>query len=121
MSLVSDYIQQVLNAGHVARIDQFLAPNFVSHTAPPGQSGDRESVKHGIAQLGGQFEWRIDHEMPEGDRIIVRWTAYTTSPHEPYANGRSIYRVENGKIVEHWCEPDGDPEPWVGGHTGDYP
>jgi len=52
----------------------------------------------------------------EGDKVVVRWTSRGTQQGELMgipptgkqfsATGIEIYRLEGGKIVEHWLESD---------------
>jgi predicted ester cyclase len=60
---------------------------------------------------------RTDDLIAEGDRVVERWTNWGTHTGASFMNtpatgkkfnvsGISIYRIANGKIVEHWGEFD---------------
>jgi steroid delta-isomerase-like uncharacterized protein len=116
------FIEEGLNGGDLAVIEEVVADDFVSHPLPPCQAPGRAGVTQFAAeQRGGAPDWHITIAdiFAEGDRVAVRTTAGGT-PTRPYfglpAAGRqleiswiAIYRVEGGKIAERWTEAD-----WVG-------
>ena len=75
-----------------------------------------------MAHMGGIASFPDMHVttedlIAEGDKVVERWTnsgSYTGAPFfgaPPNGNkfsvgGISIYRIENGRIVEHWGEMD---------------
>jgi steroid delta-isomerase-like uncharacterized protein len=112
--LVKKVLTEVWDQGHYEAVDQYFAEDFVDHT--PGFSGpDREGQKH-VAEV-----WRKAFPdlkttpadvMVEGDRVVLHY--HSVGTHEGdlmgiqpthkkvCAGGMSIYRVENGKLKEHW-------------------
>jgi steroid delta-isomerase-like uncharacterized protein len=113
--LTSRFIEEVLNTGDMALADDFLSPDFIEHSAPPGFPGNREGVKMVFKMLHDafpDFEYIIEDTVAEGDMVVHRITARGTMEGplmDMPATGKSaswpeihIARVKDGKIVEHW-------------------
>jgi len=111
----------VVNQQDWQRFDELVAPNFVRHSSTFGQSQicSRDQLRE---YLAGEFKTFPDaHEtinllVAEGDKVAVhshcRGTQLGTMGSFPpsgrilSADFMSIYRVENGRIVEAWVEWD---------------
>jgi steroid delta-isomerase-like uncharacterized protein len=115
-------VQRVFEAYEAAderAIREDLAPDFVSHSAPPGFSADAD----GFVQLAKHMK----AGMPDGkltiqdifaaaDKVAVRFTHEGTQQGELFgvpASNRAvtvraieIYRLSGGKIAEYWGEYD---------------
>jgi steroid delta-isomerase-like uncharacterized protein len=96
-----------------------LAPDFVSHSAPPGFAEDAD----GFVQLAKHMKAGVPdgkltiHDMfAAGDKVAVRFTHAGTHQGELFgvpASNRTvtiraieIYRLSGGKIAEYWGEYD---------------
>jgi len=114
-SLVVRFVEEMLNRQNPAIIEELIAPDFVDHDAPPGQTAGPEGVKRTlklVRECLGDFEVLTDDIIAEGDRVVTRHTAEAThiGPFLGFApTGRrlrwtaiSIYRVGDGKIAERW-------------------
>jgi steroid delta-isomerase-like uncharacterized protein len=114
-------LEEAWQANDMAVVDQLLAPDLVSHDAPPGMPPGREGAKAAHQMAMTSFPDRsmtIEDVVAEGDRVSVRTTIRgTNNGGVPWlgvpANGKpveiesiSIYRVANGRIVEHWGQND---------------
>jgi steroid delta-isomerase-like uncharacterized protein len=115
----SRFVDEVVNRGNVALIDELLAPDFVDRTPAPGLPPDREGVKAFFAMLRVAFpdlHSTIDDQIAEGDKVVQRTTAHGTMKGDfagMPASGKSatwqaihILRFEDGKTVEHWDVTD---------------
>ncbi len=100
-------------------IDEIVDPNFVSHSAPPGLAPGIEGVRQWAALFRQAFPdiWSTaDDVIVEGDRVVERFTSGGTHKGEFFGipstgvsgsiTGINIFRVANGKIVEHWGNSD---------------
>jgi steroid delta-isomerase-like uncharacterized protein len=109
------FIDEVVNAGNVAVIDELSSPNFVDHTAPPGVPPTAEGTKVFLAMLRAAFpdlHATIEDQVAEGDRVVQRVTTHGTmsgdfqgmpaSGKEATWSGIHITRFADGKAVEHW-------------------
>jgi predicted ester cyclase len=106
-------------AGNWDVLDEFLAPNFVSHGGlPPGIRGDRDGVKKAAEMFRRAAPGRheIVDQLAEGDRVVSRIRGIGRHMGEEFgvpASGNDLdlegvvmHRIESGKIVEHWALVD---------------
>jgi steroid delta-isomerase-like uncharacterized protein len=111
-----------LNERNVEAAVAGLAEDFVNHGALPGAQG-RDAVPRLVGMLWKampDLKYRIDDVIAEGDRVVCRvtMTGTHTGPfefkHMPFpATGREVvteqihvFRIANGKAVEHWLGRD---------------
>ena len=114
-------LEEAWEANDLATVDALLAPDLVSHDSPPGAPQGREGAKAAHQMAMTSFPDRsmtIEDVVGDGDRVAVRTTIRGTNTGGlPWMgvppNGKqveiesiSIYRVANGKIVEHWGQND---------------
>jgi steroid delta-isomerase-like uncharacterized protein len=120
-ALVRRYIEAVdaNQSGGWDFLDEFLAPDFVSHGGlPPGVGSDREAVKQ-AAELFRQAtpgKHVIVDQIAEGDRVVsrIRGSGQHVGDHlgipasgsAVEVDGVVIHRIKDGKIVEHWALVD---------------
>jgi predicted ester cyclase len=100
-------------------IDEFIDPNQVDHSAPPGLPGGIE----GARQFAGMFltafpdlHFMVEDMIAEGDKVVARITMSGTQqgafmgipPTGKHVTWTTIdiNRVAGGKSVEHWMEMD---------------
>ena len=105
--------RELLRTRDLDRVDEFFAPDFVSHNTPPGLPEGVEGVKRFFAMFRdalGDLDVSVDELVAEGDRVAVATTTTGTHQGELFgiaATGRRVavtgidlVRVD-GKIVEH--------------------
>lgn len=111
-------IDAACKTGNAKILDEFLAPDFVTHTPFPGMPPTREGVKQifmaFVASAPGSHV--VEDLIAEGDKVVGRITANGTHEGELLGvprtgkqirmTGMTIWRIANGKIVEHWSEID---------------
>jgi steroid delta-isomerase-like uncharacterized protein len=113
------FLEEVVNRGNVAVIDELSGADFVDHQAPPGVPPNKEGIKIFITMFRAAFpdlHYTLDDSIAEGDRVVQRTTAHGTMKGDFMgmpASGKSatwseihITRFENGKAVEHWAVVD---------------
>jgi steroid delta-isomerase-like uncharacterized protein len=111
----SRFVEEVLNRGNLAVIDEESSPNFVDHSTPPGVPATNEGIKMFITGFRTAFpdlHYTIDDTIAEGDKVVQRTTARGTMKGDFQgmpASGKPatwseihIVRFENGKAIEHW-------------------
>jgi len=102
------FLEEVINRGNVAAIDELSSPNIVDHTAPPGVPAGNEGFKMFITTFRAAFpdlHYTVDDEIAEGDKIVQRTTARGTMKGDFQgmpASGKTATWSENGKAIEHW-------------------
>ena len=124
---------EVQNAGTVEAMLAFWSPSAVNHAGLSKNAPVSPALAPGLAGLRRVFEslktafpdrrWEVEDMIAEGDRVVCRMTVSGTHQGVPAApveggprlqritpTGRHyevqhihIFRVEDGKIVEHWA------------------
>lgn len=112
--------------GDFAIADELIAPDFVAHFAPAGNSPTEVRGPEGLTSwIGGATAAFRDHEFAtivgpivDGDMIAGRWVFRGTyqggfpgaSPEAVGTlveyEGTDIIRIEDGQIVEYWLSAD---------------
>jgi predicted ester cyclase len=105
-------------------LDKMLAPDFVSHTAAPGQQLDRESYMRHAAESVSAFSdvrFVMEDQVAAGDKVVsrisgrgthVRSELLGTTPTgtEIASIAIFIHRISEGKISEEWGAGTGRSE-----------
>lgn len=112
-------VEEGLNKGNMAIVDETVAANAVDHALPPGLPQTREGFKLFFTAFRVAFpdlRYVIDQEIAEGDKVVHRITGHGTMKGEfqgmkPTGKHGTwtemhIVRMEGGKIAEHWANVD---------------
>jgi predicted ester cyclase len=118
--LVRRALEEIYAKGHLELADELIHPNFVDHQpAHPERPSGPESVKQTVQELQstfGELRFEVEDEIAEGNKVVqlATFSGRHTGPlmgHEP--TGREfavrhvyIWRIADGKIVEHWGSRD---------------
>src|SRR5829696_9954372 len=108
----------------LAALDKMLAPDFVSHTAAPGQQLDRESYMRHAAESVSAFSdvrFVIEDQVAAGDKVVTRISGRgtyarsellgtTPTGTEIASIAIFIHRISEGKISEEWGAGTGRSE-----------
>ena len=113
--LVERMHAELLERRDPAAVDEYFAPDFVSHNLPPGFPPGSEGVRQFFTTFAGALrdvKVTIDTIVAEGDLVAVRTTTRGThtgalfgipaSGRQLAIDGTDIVRVEDDRIVEHW-------------------
>jgi steroid delta-isomerase-like uncharacterized protein len=106
--------------GNLDIVDELCAPNYIDHAPPlPGMPAGNAGVREANQQLRAAFPDTvhiIEDQVAEGDKVVTRLRARGTFANEILgipANGKvieitgiTIHRLEGGKLIEHWANPD---------------
>ena len=108
------------NTNKLDQLDQIVEASLITHNLlpglPPGLEGGKMAHMGGVASFP-DLQVKTEDLIAEGDKVVERWTqsgTYTgasfmgapVSGRQFSVTGTSIYRIMNGKIVEHWGEMD---------------
>jgi predicted SnoaL-like aldol condensation-catalyzing enzyme len=118
--LVRTFIEEVFNKRQPSEADRFLVANFIEHNPnlPQGLEGRKRFVS---AVLAGFSDYRgeIVEILAEGDKVVVRtqWSGTQDGPFlglPPSGNKvrfstADFFRIEGGKVAEHWDVVDSLP------------
>jgi steroid delta-isomerase-like uncharacterized protein len=103
-----------------AAMREFVTPDFIDHDPMPGApAGTREGVTQGIVflmSMFGDLTLEVDELLADGDKVIAR-TTWRGTPQRSFMGRPAadkvltmgsihIFRVANGKLVEHWAQQD---------------
>jgi steroid delta-isomerase-like uncharacterized protein len=112
--LVRQLYDEVFNQQNDVPLAELATPEYVEHDPLPGQGEGLPGLTERVRMLTTAFAPRfaVHDVLAEGDRVMVRWTQTGTHVGEfagiP-ATGRSfqiagidVYRVEAGRLAEHW-------------------
>jgi steroid delta-isomerase-like uncharacterized protein len=115
---VRRFISEVFEKGSFESVDELVSPEFVPHSWPsvkPGTESLKQAMKRVFSGVA-QPTMKIEDMIAEGDRVAVRLTAQATQKGEFMGipgTGRKysisethIFRIKDGKIVEHWRDAD---------------
>lgn len=118
-SIVRRY-QEAYNTNNLNALNHIVAPDFVSHSLapglPPGMQGGNLIHQMTMAAMP-DYQVVIEDLMGEGDKVVARFTMTGThtgteflglppSGRQINVTGISIFRIADGKIVEHWANED---------------
>jgi predicted ester cyclase len=118
--LVRRALEEVYNTGNLELADEFFHPSFVNHAPahpdlPVGPDSVRQTLR-GLHSTFGDLHFEIEAEIAEGDMVVQRVTMSgrhigPLMGHEPTgrefgARQTHMWRVADGKIVEHWGTRD---------------
>jgi steroid delta-isomerase-like uncharacterized protein len=117
--LVKRFVDEVFGLGRLDSIDELVAPDFVSHTfgfTDDGRAKLRAAAERVHAALT-DVDFAVEDMVAEDDRVAVRLTSNATVVDEfmgvpaagkQYSIGEiHVFRVADGRIVEHWHQLDG--------------
>jgi predicted SnoaL-like aldol condensation-catalyzing enzyme len=114
--LVVEFCETAFNRKDFEAARGYFGPQFIDHD-PAAPADGIEGMKRFLNFLRSKFplaNYEIKRVFADGDFVIV----HTHGVREPGTPGRAIvdiFRLENGKIVEHWDVvqdiPDHSPNP----------
>ena len=106
--LVYDMYRIVLQGGHADRAGEFIAEDYVQHNpnAAQGLTGVQDYIRktRPARAIEERLELPLIHLMAEGDYVQ---TAFVRAEQDAagetyYTTWFDLYRIEDGKIAEHW-------------------
>ena len=100
-------------------LEEFIAADFVSHSTPPGIDPGIADVRQWVGIFHNAFpdmDGGVDQVVVEGNKVAVRFIGTGTHQGDLFgipptgkaikSTGINIFRIEDGKIVEHWNNAD---------------
>ena len=115
--IVVDFYEKGLNQKDFDAAAKYFGPRYVQHN--PGAADGPEGFKRLVTFLKEKFpnaHSEIKHVYADGDIVIL----HVHSVREPGQRGRAIvdiFKLENGKIVEHWDVVQDIPETSANSNT----
>jgi predicted SnoaL-like aldol condensation-catalyzing enzyme len=112
--LVADFYQQLFGDKDISSIDRYVADDYIQHN--PGLKDGKEALKEGAAQwFKGAPKEKIDiqHISAEGNLVYIHTKANRGTK---VVSVLDIFKVEGGKILEHWDIIQDVPEKSANSH-----
>jgi len=118
-TLVKEFIAQIWNNQRFEMLSDFLHPDFTDHSLPAALPPTKEGTKKWIINTGISFEHKtsIEEQVTEGNKSIVKvklnlkhigpWRGIQPTGIELYTVGYRYFKIQDGKIIEHWALIDG--------------
>jgi len=112
-------LDEIFEQGNLAASDELLHPEFVNHEAPEGAPQGPDGLEETVTWLRGLWgpmHFDIEDEIAEGDKVVARVTMH--GRHVGEFLGRPptgkefatkqihIWRVQDGRVIEHWSVRD---------------
>jgi predicted SnoaL-like aldol condensation-catalyzing enzyme len=100
---IAAFYDAVLNQKDFDRASQYLGPRYTQHnpTAADGPEGLKGFINNFLKEKFPNNKSEIKRIFADGDYVIV----HVHAVREPGTRGNAIvdiFRLENGKVVEHW-------------------
>lgn len=111
-ALVQQFYEVVINQKNLAALNQFVAPNAVNHTVPSGlpQGPNQFLTMHLNAFPDANVT--VEDLLADGDKVVAlvsisgthrgAFRAVSATGKPITVMGIHIFRIVNGKMVEHW-------------------
>jgi predicted ester cyclase len=112
-------LEELFEKGNFDALDELIHPDFVNHEAPPDNPQGPEGLKETVSWLRGLWgpmRTEIEDEICEGDKVVARVTVHgrhlgeflgkAPTGKEYAVEHIHIWRLEEGKVIEHWSVRD---------------
>ena len=111
-------LEELFERGNLDPVDELIHPELVNHEAPPDNAQGPEGLKETVSLRGlwGPMHADIEDELCEGDKVVARVTMHGRHVGEFLgkpptgkkftAEQIHIWRVMDGKVIEHWSVRD---------------
>jgi predicted ester cyclase len=120
-AIVRRFIHEGVIGGNLALLDELCSPDCINHAATPdarhGMAGAKKVVGFSRAAMPDQ-RWTNEMLIAEGDLVVMHGIREATWQADafrgvPTPKGKAIavelvhiFRIRDGKIVEHWAVRD---------------
>jgi len=112
--IVRRWIEEVINTGDIARIDEFVAPDYVEvHDGVAHQVGPDGASEHvlGVRRTYPDLRVTVERQIAEGEWVATvitargthagEWLGIDPTGEQVQITGVNVDRVVDGLIVEH--------------------
>jgi predicted ester cyclase len=119
-SVIAAFIEQIWNQQQFDQLPFFLHPGFTDHSLPVPFPDNVQGLQQWIQATSQSFDHHttIEQQITEGDRSVVKinmqlthigeWRGLAPTGKIASAKGFRLFRVHDGKIIEHWGLLDGN-------------
>lgn len=116
-ALVRRYVEEVLSANRMEKLDEMLGPDFTDST--PGALGSEtgpdviRAAQGRIRALFPTVQYQVEDLVAEGDKVVARYTVRAATKEEEgipsqkvEIMGMTLFRIADGRIREVWIIND---------------
>ena len=120
--LVREFLGEAWGKGNMAAVDELMAADYVEHPSPSNLPAGTEGLKQLISAYRTAFpdlKVTLDDIFAEGEMVAFRWSVSGThlgewlgippTGNHVAANGITVFRISEGKVVESWTSIDLSP------------
>lgn len=102
LDFVLEMYHKVLIAMDSSQVDRYFPPDYIQHSslAPPGLSALKAFLDK-VRVESPEARQEIKRAFVDGDYVVVH-THVIRWPGDPGLAAADFFRVENGRIAEHW-------------------
>lgn len=114
--LVYDFWREIIDAGHVDLADKYLAESYIQHNpnVPTGRAGFVEYFSKFDFAKPKPIEPKVKAPLvsivAEGNLVVLSFVSERADPKDSTKKYTTtwfdMFRIENGKIAEHWDSAD---------------
>ena len=99
--LVTTAYQRIFGDQDATAVDEYISKDFIQHnpTTPDGPEGVKQVLQMLASQGVPKQKIEFKHVMAEGDTVMLHSRYEMAGTEWRFLD---IYRVKNGKLVEHW-------------------
>ncbi|MCY1282982.1 SnoaL-like domain protein [compost metagenome] len=99
--IVTTAYQRIFGDLDVSAVDEFMSKDFVQHnpTIADGPEGVKRLLQMLVSQGTSKQKIEFKHVVADGDTVILHSRYEMAGKEWRFID---IYRVENGKLAEHW-------------------
>ena len=112
-------LEELFEKGNLEATEDLIHPQFINHEAPPdnpqGPDGLKETVSW-LRGIWGPMRAEIEDEICEEDKVVARVTIHghhvgefvgkPPTGEEFAVEQIHIWRIEDGRVIEHWSARD---------------
>ena len=108
--LVYDFWREVFEAGHMELADRYMAEGYIQHNpnVPTGRAAFVAFFTQFVKPKAIQptIQAPVVTMVAEGDKVIITFVRPTGADKKATTTWFDMFRIENGRIAEHWdCAP----------------
>lgn len=115
--VVVAFYERFFNQHDLSAADRYIGDVYIQHN--PNVPNGRKAFAEGFTRVFAQFPQRhsqIVRAIPEGDLVVLH-VHLTKSPEDRGAAVVDIFRLDHGRIVEHWDVQQTIPEQAANNNT----
>lgn len=112
-------LDEVFSQGKLDVVDEIFHPDFINHEAGPRTPRGSDGLKVTVQWMRSSFSdlrYEVEDAIAEGDRVVLRviskgrhtghFMGFAPTGKEFAAKQIHVYRIVEGKILEHWAVRD---------------